>query len=1159
MSRERRIIAAFYAPLLGFLLGAILHAQEFRSTISGSVTDPQGAAIAGVKLSGVQAETGARTETATTGEGLYTLPFLVPGTYTLFIQAPGFKGYERKGITVNANERVRVDILLEVGAVSEAVTVTADASLLETATGSSGQSINQRQIESMPLNGRTPMVAAALAPGVVFTLATNFVHAYDNGGNSAFVMGGGAVQQNSLMVDGGENTRASNGQMAYAPPVDAVQEVKVETFTVDAAYGRTGGGTINVVLRSGTNQLHGAAFYYGQTSALNANEWLLNSRGQPKPVSQHHQYGFSGGGPVYLPKLVNGKDKLFWMFAFEGIKHAGPDPWSLTVPAPAQRTGDFSALLAAGGQYQIYDPATGVRSGATVLRQPFAANMIPSSRLSPIAQKVLSFIPLPKDGGLATGQNNFVAQTRTTNTFDSEIGRLDYNVSDRHKIFWSARHNLRIEDRFNWWLNEASGRYNERYNLGSTLDDVYTFTPTTVLDVRFNYTRYIDRLSYGSSSFEPSQLGFPAYLTAASVHPGFPAFNLGAFSPAGPTSNAVSATTAGNNNPEESLHLFGTLTTIVSAHSIKFGVDARQYRLNPANFGHANGLYNFENSRWTNGPLGTAASSPIGQDLASFLLGLPSSGQFDVNANGAYRQNYFALFVQNDWRVRRNLTLNLGLRAEHDFGPTERYNRNVAGFDFDAANPVQPAAQIAYARNPIPEVTPGSFRTPGGLLFAGPQGRGITRPRSTMFSPRFGFAWTPDSSAARTVIRGGFGIFVFPVSLPNSLVVQSGFSQAHPIVASNDGYLTPYATLSNPFPAGLPPLTPVGLHTFTGSAVSFYNPAPVSPYSLRWNVNVQRQLAKDLLVEAGYQGNRGVRLPVDVQQNYLPIQYMSSSPVRDQAAVTLLEGSVANPFAGLLPGSSLNGSTVQRRQLMMPFPQYTGVTQFGVNQGRSGFEMVFVRMEKRFGSGLQFLSSFQHSKLQMTTLRLNPQTPLVKEIAPDDRTDRFVFSATYDLPFGRGRRYGGSLPGIWDAIVGGWTMSGLTIYQSGAPVSWGNVVYLGGGLQFDSHNRARTFDTSRFLRDVASQPVNGVNLRTFANRFSNMRQDPIQDVQLSVAKQFTLYENLKLQLRGEAFNLLNHPMFGAPNVNPAAANFGTITSGQANLYRAMQLAGRFVW
>ncbi|HEY1339167.1 MAG TPA: carboxypeptidase-like regulatory domain-containing protein, partial [Bryobacteraceae bacterium] len=458
--------------------------QEYRATLTGRVLDAQGAVMPSVAVTAVNQSTGAKSETVSGPDGVYTIPFLPPGQYTVTAQAQGFKQYRRENLQLSTGERVGVDIPLELGTTTEAVTVTAEAPLLSTETATVGQVIGTHEVENLPMNGRTPLVLAQLAMGVTPNSDPKFSRPFDNSGPSDFSMGGAPSRTNELLTDGVPNT-TRDSRVAYNPPVDSVQEVRVHSFEADAAYGHTGGGTVNVVLRGGTNRLHGTAYEFNQTSALAATPFFTNKAGLTPPVTRYNQYGVNAGAPIWIPKIFNGKDKAFWYFAWEGIKDSFPEPITTTVPTEAMRNGNFSALLnVPGGEkcvaqtgfncYQLFNPFTGVQKGSRVQREPFVGNIIPQNLLSPIAKSALQFYPLPNQPGEPDSANNYLANTVRTDNYNNELGRLDFNLSEKHKFFWNFHHNDRIENRSNHFFNIATGNFLSRVNWGSVLDDVYT-------------------------------------------------------------------------------------------------------------------------------------------------------------------------------------------------------------------------------------------------------------------------------------------------------------------------------------------------------------------------------------------------------------------------------------------------------------------------------------------------------------------------------------------------------------------------------------------------------------------------------------------------------------------------------------------------------------
>jgi hypothetical protein len=1121
-------------------------AQEYRSTLSGRVLDAQQAVIPNARVVAVQVETGARYETVSGTDGQYTLPFLPPGAYNLTAEGPGFKRYVRENVQVTTNERRTLDIQLEVGQLTETVTVTAETSLLETATASTGQVITARQIENMPMNGRTPLVLAQLAFGVTPASDPRFYRPFDNAGPSGFSMGGAPAQTNELLLDGAPDT-TRNMRVAYNPPVDAVTEVKVETFMADAAYGHTAGGTVNVVLKGGTNGLHGSAYNFNQVSALAATPFFTNRAGLKKPVTRYNQFGVNAGGPVIVPKVFDGRNKLFWYFGYEGIKDSFPEPITTTVPTEAERRGDFSALAAIGANYTIYDPLTGVAEGNRIRRTPFPNNSIPQNRLNPIALNYLQFYPGANQPGQRDGRDNFLSNSVRSDDYNSEIGRLDFNLSERHKFFFNFRHNERLENRGNRFFNIATGNFLKRVNWGSMVDDVYTFTPTTVLNTRVNWTRFTEGSVRPSDGFDYTTLGFPQSLRSNTTKFVLPRVEVGAMNALGDS--------GGDDTPFDIFQIFATLTKITGRHTWKFGTDLRLQRESSTGFGNSSGLYQF-GTQWTRGPLDNATSAPIGQEFASFLLGLPTGGNWQVNASRTGQYGSYAFFLQDDFRVRSNFTLNLGIRYERDVAVTERFNRTVVGFDAVTPSPVDAAARAAYARNPIPEVPVSQFRAVGGLLFATPDRRSVYDTKG-YFSPRFGFAWQPSFTRG-TSVRGGVGVF-FAALDPN--IVQTGFSQTTNFVATLNSFLSPAATLSNPFPSGIlqPTGSSLGLATFLGQGISTVDRDRNNTYSIRWNVDIQRELGRNLVFEVGYIGNHAVhlRLPNADSLRYVPPQFLSTSPVRDQAVINRLSAVVPNPFAGLLPGTNLNGTTTSVSNLLVDFPHFTGVTLSDRSAGSSYFHMLQARVEKRYSNGLQFLGNYQWSKLIERRTRLEAFLPLEKRISPDDRPQRFVFSASYDLPFGKGKPYGAGGNAVVQHLISGWIVNAIYTYQPGPPSGdWGNVIYFGGDLNWKPRAVDATFDRTRFNTNSTQQLAS--NIRTFPTRFTTLRNDGANNIDASILKNFSLTEAVKLQFRCEFFNFFNHVTFSGPNLAPTNSNFGRIT-GQANLPRSTQMALRLTW
>jgi hypothetical protein len=1164
-----------FAVLLALLASAALFAQEFRGTISGSVTDPTGASIPAAKITVTEEHTGTKIPTVSDSAGQYAATFLLPGDYDIVVAAAGFKEAVRKGVHVGAGDHPVIDIKLAVGDVSQSVEVTADASLVNTENASVGQAVTTKEVEELPINGRTPMMAAGLAIGVVGYAQPTLVHPFDSGGAAGWSIAGAYTQTSELLLNGSPDA-TWDGRLAFSPPQDSVQEVRVKAFDTDAAFGHTAGGTLNQITKSGTNTLHGSAWEFNQPNTLTANDFFLNKAGSPRPVTHFNQYGVTAGGPFYLPHVVDTRNKIFWFFAWEGIKDGQPNPNTTTVPTDAMRQGNFSGLPT------IYDPFSGTLSGTTINRTPLPNNAIPTAEMSSIAKSFLQYYPEPTLAGATI--NNFISAPNTTDDYSNEMGRIDYNMSDRSRLFADIRHTAYVQSKNDYFNNIAEGSLLYRDNWGMAVDEVYTINPTDILDIRANFTRMNEGHNIPSMGFNPTTVGLPGYLGSNSNYLQMPVISF-----ASVTGLTALGATGANKLPSQSYQLFGSWMKIKGDHTIKVGGDLRQYRLNTFTAGNSTGAISFSANSWDKASSSASSTVTTGQDIASFLMGLPTSGSYDLNTYASWYAYYGAGFVQDDWRLKHNLTLNLGLRYEHDFPYNEKYGRTVNGFDTSSTNPLSAAATAAYAKAPIAQLPASQFSVLGGLTFPGSGQTAVYQNHSHVVSPRVGLAWTPDALHGKTVVRAGGGIFVAPVTISsmgvdgkystNPLTNQEGFSQTTTLTATSNNYLTPLATssLANPFPTGFLQASgnSLGLLTFAGQAVSFINPDVKSPYSTRWNFGIQQSLTPNLMLEVDYIGNHAIHLPIDYTQlNGLPRSTLSTLGTRD-VNQNYLTASATNPFSGLQ--TSQNTATTTAAQLLAKYPEFPvgdgssgwsgsgGVLEQNLNLGSSNFQSLNARLEKRASHGLNFVFNYVYSKMMERISWLNDSDPLPeKRVSPQDRNQRFVFAATYQLPIGKGTALD-LKSGVLNSVLGGWLLNTVYTYQTGAPIMWvngsssspGDYVYFGGPLNVDSRSiNAPAFNTAVF--DAKSADTFQYHLRTFSTMFSNARADGINQFDPSLSKRFAIHESIAVQLRLEAFNALNHPVFAAPSTTASNAAFGTITAS-ANRFRTLQLGARFTF
>lgn len=1141
--------------------------------------------MAGVKITVTENNTGTRVESLSDSSGHYNVPFLLPGDYEIAAKVAGFKDTLRKGLHLGAGETPVIDLRMEVGSSQTAVEVTDVVPLINSENASIGSAISTKEIEDLPSNGGTPMMVAQFAMGVTPMSQPSQVLPYASGGGASWSISGSANQTNELLVDGVPNA-TWDGRLAYSPPQDAVQEVRVKAFDSDASYGHTGGGTANQILKSGTNELKGAAMWKNQPNNLVANDFFRNKSGLPVQLTHLNQYSLVGGGPVIVPKVLNGKNRVFWFFAFDGLRDSQPTTTFMTVPTDAERTGDFSALLTVKnpGPTVLYDPYSATQSGSTITRTAYPGNKVPSSQLSAIARNYLGLFPEPNvtNGAREDGQNNFGSNAPAADGYTNELGRMDVNVTESQRTYFNIRHTDYYQTKNDYFHNISTGSNLSRSNWGGTLDHVWVINSANVLDIRGNFTRMYEDHSSPSAGFDPTTYGFPAYLGGSSQYMQLPTMTFAT------TQTAIQTVGFGSNAnilPSQSLQLFGNLVMTRGAHNIKVGGDLRQYRLNYRAFGNSSGNFSFNGNSWVRQASNSSSTVTMGQDFAQFLLGLPVSGTYDLNASAMYYAYYGAAFVHDDWRVSRNVTVNLGLRFDHDFPYHEKWGRTVDGFAFDTASPLQAAAQAAYAKSPSPLLPASQFKVPGGLTFASPGNTAIYQNTSHLLSPRIGLAWTPDHFHGKLAIRSGFAMFVQPIAIStlqvsgaystSPLSLQPGFSQTTNMVVTNNNYLSPANTLANPFPGGAftqPAGSSAGLLTNAGAAVNFMNPEMKSPYSVRWNLSFQYQLTPNLVTEVAYIGNHSLHLPVTYTQfNGIPTQYLSTSLLRDQGVINTLSGTIANPFLGLQTSTG-TASTISVAQLLAPYPEFpqgqsspgsSGVVMNDNSVGSSYYHSLNVRAQQRLAHGATLIGSFMWSKMIDATSWLNA-TDLAPEhrISPFYRPLRFSVASTYNLPIGRGQRINLQSRAL-NTVLGGWVLAGTYQFQVGGPLVWlngstnnpGDYVYMGGDLNSQPRNvNGYAFDVTRFDNKTADQYQ--YHIRTFSSTFGNVRSDGINEFSGSLQKRFVFAEKRAFQLRVEAFNLMNHPVFAAANNTASSSAFGTITS-MANKPRSVQLVARF--
>ena len=863
------------------------------------------------------------------------------------------------------------------------------------------------------------------------------------------------------------------------------------------------------------------------------------------------------------------------MFGYERITDKRPrfdiagTSW---VPTEALRNGDFSAY---SSNITIYDPLT--RTGtSTFTGQPFANNVIPANRINSIAKQILSYYSLPKNSGTnaATGPAGNITDAtlaEQTKAYDTLTGRIDHNVSSNNKMFgrfsWYER-NSHYDD---YLGSVASGTLFQFKSWQGVIDDVHVFNPTTVLDVKYGYNRFdrnSDMEKDAARGFDLTQLGFPAQYNsfATDFVRRFPRLDF-------PGGEMVSVAYGNDFRPVTTHSFASTLTKSMGEHSLKSGIDWRNYGERSTPIGNAqSGQYAFTNAY-------TRQSSASGTDYqglqayAAFLLGMPSTTSITRSPVYDEHSTTTGFFAQDDWRVNNRLTLNLGLRYEVETALVEKNNQSVTGFDYNYVQPIEAAAQAKYAalNDPALKALVPQLNVKGGLMFAGVDGgRGLYNTPKNTWLPRAGFAYqlTP-----KTVVRGGGGLFAGFLGERRGDVISTGYSQTTTVGTVNNANGAPIPQYWDTAFITTPPIDPVGnangRQTFLGNGISFFNQDPKISKQFRYQIGVQRELPGGWVFEAAYVGNYGYDIEITRNINALPTQYLNTDNSRTDAMNannTFLTGAVANPFAGLLPGTSFNNATISRSQLLLPYPEFGAINTTN-NDGKSWYNAGQFGLQKRFSKGYTFGLSYTRSKWMQATEYLNASDPTPTKMISDlDVTNRMSISGIYELPFGKGRTFGTDVNTFTDALIGDWQIQGVYTYQTGFPVAFANDAFYNGSdpsIPSNQQSTAKWFNTDAFTSiltttSTLSTPVN--HLRSYPLRFTEVRRDPINNVDLSILKNVKFQGAMRLQLRVEFINVLNSPYFPAPVATPTSATFGVVTaSNQANYARRAQVGFRLTF
>jgi len=1084
--------------LLALLLVACTLLPAWRAAaqtaqITGRVIDATGAVVPGTSITVRNVATGIDRKVTTNEGGYYTAPLLLPGEYRVIVSREGFKPIDRSGIILEVDQRAELNFALEVGALTEQIEVRAAAPHLNTVEASQGQVIENRRIVELPLNGRNYNELALLSAGAVQPVAGSRYEGFSSGGMRN--------TQNNFILDGVDNnpTELAGAQRRsemVQPSIDAIQEFKVQTNSYAAEYGRSMGSVVNVTTKSGTNRLRGSLFEFLRNEKLDAKNFF-DPADRPKPPFKRNQYGFSLGGPLYIPKLVDGRNKVFWFGDYEGTGIRESSTNSTTIPTLAMRKGDFSELVSQR-KLAITDPLNN--------NAPFPGGVIPTARLDSLAQTLIKLYPDPQNSSVVT---NYVYQGPRPQDVDKFDARADVNLGTKDNVFWRiSKHNLN---------NPASlvlpppayggGAYDWNttgYNTGANWNHVWT--PNFIMSVRgaWNYGLFIRD--------NPVQTNGELLNRKYGIKGGNDAL------PGGFTQMAITGYTAlgiGQNNPvdrdSQNRQLAADVTWTRGRHTVKFGASLLRSQNNIFNIRNEIGQYQF-NARYTK------------DGAADFLLGMPSQFTWSTRIQVNLRSWNLGDFIQDDWKITPNLTLNLGLRYELTLPFIEKRDK-IGVFDTwtDPNNP--------------------------RLIPAGKEGkdrynRAMYATDLNNFMPRLGLAYKLGS---KTVVRSGYGIFyayLEPFGDAEFLIGNPPYAWAVTLSSSASVAAIPS------FQQG-PPTGALDLARATGLTFVSYQRRGGTGYAQQWNFNIERELRRDWMVELGYSGSKGTHLLRRYEDNYSPPGPGNlNAKRRYQRAEIPGTGIVTSPLG--------------------PVYGYH-------NDGESNYHALIAKLEKRFSGGLTVLTSYSFSKAIGNTCG-NAATGNatgcgfqdVRNMRPERSVDnqdvphRLVISNVYELPFGKGRRWGSGMPAVAQNIFGGWAMGGILTAASGRPysvVTSGNPANIGdlevvnrpnvvGDVWAGTRTLDRDFNTAAFVPNNANELGNaGRNL---------LRQRGFFNWDLSALKNFRLSERLKLQFRFEAFHFTNTPRFlTAAGNSLGTAAFGRITS--ADTPRNLQFGMKLVW
>lgn len=1117
-------------------------AQAFQGTVQGVVKDPSGAVVPGAIVHAIDEDKRTDVTTKTNSRGEYEFASLLPSAYTLQVSKDGFSTAQMNKVTVEVNQTLRLDFNLTLGTAEQTVTISTSYNNLETEDASLGQVVTMQEIEELPLVIRDPFSLIALTPGVVLGPTFGAGGAPDVGRNFAknnFNVGGGRSGSQAFLIDGAPDTTGDSSKPLIDPPVDAVQEFKVQAISYDAQFGRTSGATINILTRSGSNSVHGAVYDFERNSAFNASNYFAVGNTTNYSVSQ-------AGGVVGFPIL---KDRWFGFADFEALIQAVPETFRDTVPTAMQRGGDFSATTYTSTKnnvtttvpVNIYDPAT--LSTVTNFRSQFMGcggttpNVICSNRISALGQSIVNRFPLPNATGDANNANNFIyTANQTTNSYKYDI-RNDFNLKGKTTMF--ARFSRQNDHRV------VPGTLPPA-NSGGLTNDIYT-------QAVIGLTRVLtaNMLVSATTSFvrgNAIQVGSlpPVDLQAA----GFSANFASQAAPQLPeliTTDVTDLQLKSNVNqqhqPRNTYSTSAALHYLHGHHSLKLGGEWWILGFNEYQNAASSSMLQFDHfytqQKWQGSSLKNS-----GADVADILLGYPSGINPNSLSEGSFidkvqaistRGLYYAAFLQDDWRVSDRLTLNVGLRWDVSIGDREKYNR-LAWFDPNAPSPLGPSVGMPGLQGLVDWVGHGNDRDQQQTSW-------------TNMNPRLGFAYQMKHFA---VVRGGYGIYFLPRSVQGNGVggLESNVETEMPVMGP-----MPQFTLSDPFANGVMlPNNDRSPIAGVGSTISVPTHDFKAAYVQLFSFGFQQKLPWGILSDIHYWGNLGTHIPTTAALNALPNKYLDACNAAGNCSTTLT-AKVVNPFYGVVSGQQ---PTTTQQQLDLPFPQYAGaggVSQQLVPVGHTSYNALTVQAQKRVSRVLSFTAQYTWGKSMddLGTPVNYADRGAEYALSTLDVTNQFIGSFVGQIPYGRKRRFGASAGRLKNAFLGEWNINGIVSLQSGLPVQISRPSFLAAGsVPRIAHPTPNMwFNTGGITDAIYSYGNIGPDL-------SGVRTDPTRNLNVVFAKNFSSrwrQHEFVTQLRAESFNALNHPQFAAPNGTITSVAFGTVTS-QQNQPRQFQFGAK---